>query len=217
MRLFLLHTLLFALLSLSSCKKDHKVTKSITFNPDHNQSEVHLFGNNTGIDQSGLDVSEIEGGVGTYLGDTVFVRADFTFDLSDIPSFASVVSAKLFLYSNPTPLNGEGDKSRANSGKDNAILISRIASSWIPSSITWLNQPPTTESDQIVIPHTDSAFLDLEDINVTKMVTTMVKADQNYGFQIRLKTEKAYTWRIFCSSKYPNTSKHPKLVVQYTE
>lgn len=182
--------------------------------PGNNLSEVHIWGNNADKEQSGVNSVEIGGVAWTHYGDPIAMRAALKFDFSNIPSAATIVSAKLTLYSNPTPLNGVTD--RANSGNDNTLLIQRITSSWVPSSVTWNNQPPATSDGQIVIPHTNEAFLDLVDIDVTDFVDNMIANDANYGFLIRLKTESIYTSRIFCSSKYTDASKHPKLEIIYT-
>lgn len=73
-----------------------------------------------------------------------------------------------------------------------------------------------TSENQIVIPHTDSAFLDITDIDVTNLVQSMVAANTNYGFLIRLQNEVIYNSRLFCSSYNLNVSKRPKLIVEYS-
>ncbi len=189
-------------------------TITLNINPSENQTEVHIWGNNTNKEQSGINSSEIGGVAWTHLGDDIAMRAALKFDLSNIPSTATIISAKLTLYSNPTPINGVSD--RANSGTDNSLLIQQITSPWNPVSVTWINQPIATASNEIVIPHTSEAFLDLVDIDVTDFVSNMVTNNTNYGFLIRLKTESIYTSRIFASSKYSDEAKHPKLEILYT-
>jgi hypothetical protein len=188
---------------------------TLTFSsaPANNQDEVHLFGNAT-IDQTDTIAPEIMGAMGTYLGDTVGIRALLKFDLSQIPDTANIVSAKLSLYSNPTPLNGiDGNP---NYGTNNALLIQRVGAAWQYNTVTWLNQPEGVVDGQIEIPHTDEPTLDLTDIDVTNLVAEM-KVQGNNGFLIKLKTEGAYNFRIFCSSKYADATKHPKLEVVYAK
>jgi len=188
---------------------------TLTFStaPANNQDEVHLFGNAT-IDQTDTIAPEIMGAMGTYLGDTVAIRALLKFDLSQIPDTANIVSAKLSLYSNPTPLNGiDGNP---NYGTNNALLIQRVDVPWQYNTVTWLNQPEGVVEGQIEIPHTDEPTLDLIDIDVTNLVADM-KIQGNNGFLIKLKTEEAYNFRIFCSSKYADATKHPKLEVVYAK
>jgi len=189
-------------------------TVTLSAAPSNNVNEVHLFGNTNGIDQTDTIAPEILGGSGTYLGDPVNIRALIKFDLSTIPDTATIVSAKLTLYSNPTPLNGiDGNP---NYGTDNALLIQRVAVPWVYNTVNWLNQPEGSATGQIEIPHTDEPMLDLVDIDVKDLVTEMHAGDNN-GFLIRLKTEASYNFRIFCSSKYGDATKHPKLEVVYAK
>ena len=188
-------------------------TLTFTAVPANNQNEVHLFGNAT-IDQTDTIAPEIMGAVGTYLGDTVAIRALLKFDLSQIPDTATIASAKLSLYSNPTPLNGiDGNP---NYGTNNTLLIQRVGAAWQYNTVTWLNQPEGITDGEIEIPHTDSSTLDLIDIDVKDLVAQM-KTEGNNGFLIKLKTEEAYNFRIFCSSKYADATKHPKLEVVYAK
>jgi hypothetical protein len=188
-------------------------TLTLSAAPANNKTEVHLFGNAT-IDQTDTIAPEIMGAAGTYLGDPVAIRALLKFDLSQIADTASIVSAKLSLYSNPTPLNGiDGNP---NYGTNNALLIQRVGTAWEYNTVNWLNQPGGLADDQIEIPHTDEPTLDLIDIDVKNLVQTML-IEGNNGFLIKLKTEEIYNFRIFCSSKYTDATKHPKLEIVYAK
>jgi len=177
----------------------------------NNPFERHLAGNSAGFEAS-THAPELTANAWTVGGQVVFVRGAFGFDLSSIPSSATIISARLTLYSNPTPLNG--NLTVPNEGPANAMLIRRITNSWIPASTNWLNQPSTTATDQIVIPHTSLPSLDLADVDVKNMVATMVSTG-NYGFMIQLQNEVIYNMRNFCSSLHAQSAKHPKLVVVY--
>ena len=155
---------------------------------------------------------DIDAGAWTWNGLPLLIRGAFKFDLSGIPANASILSAKLSLYSNPTPING--DLINANSGSNNAMYIRRITSSWNGTTATWQTQPSTETANQILIPHTASPSLDLVDIDVKEMVTTMHQT-ANYGFMITLQNEQAFTIRQFASSNHTNAAKRPKLVVTY--
>jgi hypothetical protein len=85
------------------------------------------------------------------------------------------------------------------------------------NTVKWNNQPSATTTGQITIPSTTQSRLDLPNIDVTAMVSNMVKNNANHGFFIRLQNEVIYTSRIFCSSKYADASKHPKLTIVYTK
>jgi len=185
--------------------------QTLTLQPNNNANERHIFGNNNGYDQS-THAPELDAATWTAGGDVVYVRGLLEFDLSNIPANATILTAKLSLYSNPTPLNG--DLVNANSGTDNSMFIRRVISDWVPSTTNWLNQPATTTSDQVSIPHTSQAVLDLEDIDVKNLVAAMQNGG-NYGFMLMLQNEVAYNIRDFCSSTYSDATKHPKLVITY--
>lgn len=181
--------------------------------PHNNRTEVHLFGSST-INETDTIAPEIAGGSGTTGGTKVDIRALLQFDLNDIPSYSTIISAKLTLYSNPTPLNGQDGN--PNYGSDNALLIQRVTDEWTYSAVNWLNQPDATTEGQIEIPHTNEPKLDLVDIDVKDLIQQMVDKG-NHGFLIRLKNEQVFNWRIFCSSKYSDPTLHPKLEVVYTK
>jgi hypothetical protein len=81
--------------------------------------------------------------------------------------------------------------------------------------VTWQNQPSTSTTSQVSIPSTTQSRLDLVDLDVTNLVRDM-RQYGNYGFMLKLQNETIYTSRIFCSSKHSDASKHPKLVVVYS-
>jgi hypothetical protein len=93
------------------------------------------------------------------------------------------------------------------------MYLQRITGNWSSSS-TWQTQPSVDVASQIPIPHTSLSFLDLTDIDVTTMVGAM-RATNNYGFMIRLQNEAIYNGRNFSSSRYPDATKRPKLVITY--
>jgi len=146
-------------------------------------------------------------------GQTAILRGLLKFDYSGIPANATIISAKLTLYSTTTPLNG--DLIHANAGPDNTLLIQRVLGNWSEASTTWANQPSGDAASQIVIPHTSQAFLDLVDMDVTNQVKAMFPNNNN-GFLLKLQTEAIYNSRLFYSKKGADPSKRPKLVIQYS-
>lgn len=183
--------------------------QTLTLQPSNNVNEV-LLGVHNGVNVTDPTAPELVAMAWTSGGLPLTARGLFKFDLSSIPANAAILTAKLTLYSNPTPLNGNFID--ANLGPANAMLIQRATSNWTPA-VTWQSQPGSDPATQINIPHTPLSFLDLVDIDVKTLVTPMVGA--NYGFIIKLQNETIYNLRNFCSSKYANSAKHPKLVITY--
>jgi hypothetical protein len=185
--------------------------QTLTLQPANNPNERFILGNSSGFN-SGDSPTEFSAVAWTIGGVPVTGRGLFRFDMSAIPAGATILTAKLSLYSNPTPLNG--DLVNANSGTNNAFYIRRIISNWVPASTDWLGQPSTTTTDQVAIAHTTQSMLDLVDVDVKNLVTAMYSGS-NYGFMINLQNETFYNMRNFCSSRYPNAAKYPKLVITY--
>ncbi len=186
--------------------------QTLTLQPANNPNEVMLgFWNGDFTDRLPTDLA---GCAWTRFGDPLNTRAIFKFDLSSIPANATIISAKLSLYSNPTPLLGSNFID-ANSGPANALFIERVTTAWNPVTITWQTQPGTDFTTQVSIPHTNLTTLDLIDIDVKNQVTPMVLSNNNFGFKVRLQSETIYNLRDFCSSRHAATAKHPKLVITY--
>jgi hypothetical protein len=185
---------------------------TITLQPNANPYEMNLalLGED---DATGLTQVSLEASAWTQNNVPITIRGLIEFDLSSIPSGATVGSAHLYLYSNPTP--NTGNFIDANFGADNSFTVRQISTPWSPSSVSWFNVPSVRADNQIVVPSTDSSRLDLN-IDVTDQVASMVTSKSNYGFMLQLQSEEVYTSRIFVASHnttYPD--KHPKLVVVY--
>jgi hypothetical protein len=164
-----------------------------------------------GADATGPTDISVETDAWTINSIPTYVRAVMKFDLSAIPANATITSANLYLYSNPTP--GTGNFIDANYGASNSFTVQQITSSWSTSTLGWFNQPAVSTTNQVVVPQTSQSKLDLN-LDVTAMVASMVSTNTNYGFLMRLENEVIYDSRIFVSSHnsaYPD--KHPKLVV----
>jgi hypothetical protein len=179
-----------------------------------NEYEAGLY---NGSDASVLNGPDIPICAWTIGGLPITVRNLIKFDLSSIPSTATIVSANLYLYSYPPPtLNGNFQD--ANYGSDNTMLVQRVSSNWSPTDpnkTTWFNQPSSDTTHQAIAPSTTQSQLDLN-LNVTAIVRTMVISNANYGFLLRLQNEVTYTSRIFIASHNTTyTTKYPKLVVTY--
>ena len=185
---------------------------TLTLQPANNPGE-----SNVGI-WNGADWSNhtsVEEPISAWTKDSfpTVIRNLLKFDLSSIPANATIVSAHLQLYSDTIPLNG--DLVHANAGADNSVSIQQVATSWDGASVTWFNQPAGLTANQVTIPSTTQPFLNVN-VDVKALIASMVSSGANYGFKLQLVNEVAYTSRIFCSSYYSDATRHPKLVVQYT-
>lgn len=188
------------------------LSTEVVMQPENNPNEVMVIYTQARGEETNPATPELDAVAWTVNGGDAYLRSYFKFDLSSIPANARIVSAKLSLYSNLTPLNG--NLVDANYGSNNAMLIQRVSSNWSTSTIRWSNQPSLDAASQVVIPHTNQSFLDLTDVDVTSMVQTMVTSG-NYGWVIKLQNESIYNSRHFYSSRASNAAKRPKLVVKY--
>jgi hypothetical protein len=203
------------LLILAGCTKSNKnvqpVNSILVLQPTNNANEITLV-NNNGTDNSGVTI-EMPVEAWTNGGAPFTIREIFKYDLSTIPASASVTAADLALYSDTIPING--NLSDANYGDSNAVLVESVTQDWNPSTVTWFNQPTTSSTLIDTIPQTNSSFLNV-DVDVTGIVSNMIKTNVNYGFLLKMQSEITYNSRIFCSSSYSDTTRHPKLTVHYT-
>ncbi len=154
----------------------------------------------------------------TNSGNAADGRGLFEFDLSKIPSTASVLSASLTLYNNSNPNSGNMGGQHSQLSGPNDAFIMRVTSPWTEDAVTWGNMPSTTTMNQVYLPASTSGTQDYLDINVTSMVQSMVSdPSTNFGFMLKLATESFYRGIIFASSDHPNALLHPKLVIEYVD
>ncbi len=187
--------------------------QTLTLQPGNNNNEATLSWTNSGnITGANFNLQELLAMAWTTGGELLVGRGIFKFDMSAIPANATIISAKLSLYSTPNPLNG--NQVDANFGSNNAMYIERVTSSW-NATLNWPNQPFGDNATQVSIPHTNQSIFDLIDVNVANLVAPMIIPGNNNGFKIRLQNESFYNLRNFCSSKHANTAKRPKLVITY--
>lgn len=121
--------------------------QTLTLQPNASPSELNSYTNGTSPITPELNATAWTTG-----GSPVYGRGLVKFDLSTIPAGATILSAKLSLFSNPTPLNG--NLIDANFGTANAMYIERVNSNW-SSTTVWATLPGTDAATQILIPHTN--------------------------------------------------------------
>lgn len=187
------------------------IPQTVTLQPGNNNTNEINFVIIGTTNMSAHDI-DLDAASWTNGGNSTTLRGAFRFDLSGIPANATINSAYLSLYSNPTPING--NLTDANFGSNNSMYLRRITGPWDGNTVTWQSQPATTTTDQIMIPHTALSTLDLTNIDVTALVNAM-RGSSNYGFMIQLQNETPFNIRQFCSSNHSVAAKRPKLVVTY--
>jgi hypothetical protein len=204
-----LSLMLLCLLMINGCKKSGPVTLNLSPTDNPFEFNVNLLGSQDWSNGTSIEEPLCAWTVG---GVPVTMRDLLKFDLSSIPTHATILKADLFLYSDTIPQNG--NLTDANYGANNAVLVQEVASSWEPSALNWFNQPQGLTGNEVLVPSTTLPFLNV-DIDVKDIVSSMVINNANYGFKLSLQSETIYTSRIFCSSYYADASRHPRLVITY--
>ncbi len=162
------------------------------------------------------NIDEFDALAWTVLGNPVRLRSLIEFDLTSIPSNATIQSATLTLYNNPTSQNGFLNGEHSHVSGSNESYLQRITSAWSESTVTWNNQPATSSVNAATLPQDVTPHEDY-DVDVAAMVQDMVtNPSSNFGFMLQLVTEQYYRCMLFASSDHANPALHPKLVVTYT-
>lgn len=139
-------------------------------------------------------------------------RSLLRFDLTSIPSNATILSAHLSLFADltqsvsPTPMYGTA----------NTSLVQQITSAWAENAVTWNTQPTVTTVGQITLAQSSSPFQDYLNIDVTAYVAAWVATPaSNFGILMRLQNETFYNAMVFASSDNADSSRFPELTVTY--
>jgi len=147
---------------------------------------------------------------GTSNGIPVLMRSIFEFDLSTIPAGVYIYDARLSLYfaNNPSvPHYQYGD---------NVAFLQRVTEPWDEHTVTWFNQPASTEENQVILPVSTYPEQDYLDIDVKVLFQDIVNDPENsHGVLFRLQTEEMYRRMFFASSDHENPELHPKLQIIY--
>ncbi len=151
----------------------------------------------------------------TISGTPVVWRNLLKFNLSSIPTTATVQSASLSLY---YPTQNNFFATDTSLTHLNTSIIYRITSPWSENTATWNNAPSYSTTNSVTIGPTISSTEDFMNIDVSALVQDMINDPNNsYGFQLQMIDETQYARLLFASGDNPDISKHPKLEVCYIE
>ncbi len=148
----------------------------------------------------------------TQSGTPSIARSLIDFDLSAIPSNATIISATLSLYyHHSTHTVGHSTISGSN-----ACWLKRITSNWNEMTATWNNQPSTTTLNEVALPTSINDTMDYPNIDVTNLISDIYNnPSTGYGMMLMLQTEQYYRALLFASSGEIDPAKRPKLTVTY--
>ncbi len=137
------------------------------------------------------------------------IRAFIEFDLVSLPANAIIDSAFLKLYYD----SSNTVNYRTHIG-NNDMEVKRAESAWKEDSITWNNQPTTSNLNVVtVLPFVSNT--QNYSINVSNLLKDML-VNGNYGFMVKMIDEvNFYKASIFASSDHPDSTLHPELIVNY--
>jgi hypothetical protein len=198
--------------NLCNCEDSELKYDSIILQPDANQGkDAFLFDmhpeQNFGISHDFAAMAWTNTGI------PVTVRGLIEFDLSEIPSNATIDSAYLSLYSYDSPSNG----SHSSLSGTNASILLRIIDDWSESTVTWNNQPSTTNKNIVFLQEPNESIQHYLNINVTSLIRDATSDTiTTFGLMIRLVEEEYYRRMVFASSDNENSELHPFLTIYYS-
>jgi len=149
--------------------------------------------------------------VWTHGGEFGTGRSLIGFDFSELRQNSVILDARLSLYHNPTSAH----IGHSTLGGDNTGVIFRIVESWNENTVTWANQPATTNTNAIIIPAPETDDADFLDIDITSIIRDMIRhPESSDGFMIKLFSEDTlYRSLVFASSDLPDETLHPSIEI----
>ncbi len=143
-------------------------------------------------------------------------RSLMTFDLSSIPSDATVLAAFLSLTAFG-PFGG-GDVGEVGHVGQNECTLRRIIEPWNAGVVTWNTRPDVSSMEAVILDASMYATQNYLHIDVTMLVQDMVADPGNsHGFEIALVNETVTRGMAFHSSEGPDQDRWPLLTIVYGE
>lgn len=143
-------------------------------------------------------------------------RALLKFDLPVLPAGATIDTAYLSVYANPT--SPSGNPGSPTWGTDNAVGIYRLLSPWDTSTLTWGTQPLFSTTNGDTLAQSTSWTQNYVNVNITGLVKDAYLYG-NHGFLFKhLQEVNTLNSMIFYSpySYTIDTNKTPRLKIKYT-
>jgi hypothetical protein len=171
--------------------------------------DAYVNSHSTYLNTNFGNTEEFEAQAWTAGGENFVVRSFIDFEFHQIPSNAIITSASLSLF------HKSGENHSTLSGS-NACYLERIITTWNEQTVTWNNQPTSTNTNYSEIPISTSGTQDFPNIDVTDLVTDIHNDLSNsYGIAIKLQTEEHYRQMYFSSGDSPDVNKRPYVVICY--
>ena len=152
----------------------------------------------------------------TNYGNYYNFRSLMQYQLTQIPTNATVNSAKLYLYSKNEGTT-EGVPGSPTYGTNNTVLLQKFTAPWQASTTSWFTQPNVDIASQKVLQQSNKANQDYV-VDITDFAQTWVKRpDSNFGFVLKMQTENnPYNSMIFEAGSAVDTSRNLRLEVCYS-
>lgn len=147
-------------------------------------------------------------------GVSFIVRSFIDFNFDTIPDNVTIDSAQLSLFAYGNEYHGYGHDTLTGS---NECYLLRVISEWHEYSVTWNEQPQTTEINQILFTKSNHSMQDYIEIDITELVRDIYNnRTESYGFMFRLVKEEGYRRMFFATSDVNEENMRPKLDIYYT-
>ena len=148
----------------------------------------------------------------SWSGSPIEMRSLLSFDLSTIPEDAIILSASLSLRHNSSSAYAP----HSTADGTNKSKLKLITQNWEEQTVTWSNQPQTTDVNAIILEETSSSDEDKLNINVRKLIRKMKIEPTNYhGFMLVLDSSTGNRSMVFASGDNSSVALHPELEIVY--
>jgi hypothetical protein len=142
-------------------------------------------------------------------------RSLIDFDLSSIPSFATITNAKVSFYHNAVSDYSSGQNACCGANS----YLQTITSPWDENTVTWNTRPSVSPANVVMFPSISSSAQNFTDVDVTAMIQDRKNnPSSNFGMMMRYSFDVGYYYDIalFASGDHPNSTLHPVLEVTFT-